>query len=204
MNDFDYIVSQSYMTDSNNDTLQTHSVEFVVKELPTVGCMLKERRTRYNLTQTSIAEIAGITITEISRIESGVTKKPSRKVLQALTPFIGISYPRLLFYAGYSGIIDDDIYYNKKGEIIPHQEIVASIYKADCDLLEILKDIDKLSIEDIDIIKKLILLMKVSEKGILTEEPLHPIKSIFNATKTFLTQQLTNLISMFHICSQHV
>lgn len=173
-----------------------------VKQLPSIGMLLKQGRQRHGLTQTALANAAGMTSAEISRIEGDITKKPSRKVLKVISPYIGIPYTQLLFYAGYSGVIDEEIYYDKMNNEIPYMEIVDDIYKADPDLLEALQGIQQLPMDDIEIIKNLIDLMKKSANGSFEKDSLKPVKKLLEHTKLFLAGQLSGIIHLFQIQSQ--
>lgn len=173
-----------------------------VEQLPSIGMLVKQGRQRNGLTQTALASAAGMTPAEISRIEGGITKKPSRKVLQVISPYVGIPYTQLLFYAGYSGVIDEEIYYNKKNEKIPYMDIVDDIYKADPELLEVLQGVQQLPMEDIEIIKNLIGIMKESSSGGFGKESMKLVKKMFDATKLFLAEQLSGIIRLFKVYSQ--
>lgn len=175
-------------------------IEVHIREVPSVSKLVKDGRLRNNLTQAALANQTGLTTAEISRIEGGVTKKPTRKVLKALSPYTGIAYTRLLIYSGYSEIIEDELYYNKNGQLIPYLDIVDDIYKADSELLEILANIDKLSIGDIKLVIKLIKTMKY----VNNETASNDLKKLFIATKNFLSEQLSAILNLFSIKSRHV
>lgn len=174
---------------------------FTLPEVPSIAVSLKEGRTRFAMSQQEVACATGVNQTEISRIEAGKISKPSRKVLAALSPYMGLSYTRLQINAGYSDIYETEVYYSKGGDIIPHEQIVADIYKADPDLLTILKDIDILPRTDVELIKQLIFMMKC---GIAKDDTQKKsdnslavrIQNLFSATKKFLSEQLSTLIKL--------
>ncbi|MGI6712857.1 MAG: helix-turn-helix domain-containing protein [Bacillota bacterium] len=62
---------------------------------------IEELRTRRSLSQRQLAERAGISHTEVWRLETGERKNPSPPVLKALAPHLGVSYERLMRKAGY-------------------------------------------------------------------------------------------------------
>ena len=169
--------------------------EIPVYENPKLCVLVKEGRKKYHLTQTEMAQRIGITITEISRIESGNILKPSRKVLKALSPYTGVSYSDLLFYAGYSGNVDEPEYYDLKGERIRYEDIVDDIYSADADLLSSLKGIDSYTTyEDINLLKIILALMKKTHDQTEGSTELKNTKKIFLATKNFLSVHLKELL----------
>lgn len=178
-----------------------------IKEIPSIGELIKLGRERNDLTQAMLAIRSKINKPEVSRLEAGKTKKPSKKVLQCLSPYTGIAYSQLLFYTGHTNIIEKDIYYSMNGTVIPHLDIVADIYKADPNLLQILENIDKLSLEDIRILEGLIIMMKstsASDKHTTMSEFQKIIQNMFTATKKFLKAQLIQMLSFLIPSSQHV
>ena len=73
------------------------------------GDYLKEIRKEKGLSQRQLAELSGISNTEISRLESGNRVNPSPKTLKAIAPNLGVSYGDLLKKAGYiDETIDND------------------------------------------------------------------------------------------------
>lgn len=67
----------------------------------TLGEFIKERRLAKNLSKRALAEKAGISHTEVHRIENGERKNPSVPVLNSLADALGISKETLLQTAGY-------------------------------------------------------------------------------------------------------
>lgn len=187
-----------------NDYYAMNYADEVIEKVPSMGILVKEGRMKHNLTQAALAQLTGLTTAEISRIEGGITKKPAKKVLQSLSPYIGISYTRLLLYAGYSGVIEKPIYYNKIGEPIPYQTIVDNIYNADSELLELLKEINRISLDDIEIIKNLLVLMKTISTIDSPKNSSNILEDMFDAIKEFLTSQLSILIKLLKSPLSHV
>ena len=66
-----------------------------------LGQILKERRKARNLSARALAEKAGISQTEVFRIESGSRKRPSMPVLLALGAALGYSGEEIMRLAGY-------------------------------------------------------------------------------------------------------
>lgn len=67
----------------------------------TLGEYLKQLRKKKSISQRELAESAGISNAEISRIETGERQKPSPDVLRKLAPFLGVTYEDLMDKAGY-------------------------------------------------------------------------------------------------------
>lgn len=184
----------------SHNKAQPTDFELCIDEVQSIAKLVKSGRLRNNLTQTALAKRTGLTTAEISRIEGGVTKKPTRKVLMALSPYTGIAYTRLLFYSGYSGTTDEELYYSKNGKLIPYWDIVDDIYKADPELLEVLANVGSLSMNDVQLIIQLIKVIKYEN-----HEPIsNDLKSIIESTKKFLSDQLSAIMNLFSTKSQHV
>jgi len=66
-----------------------------------IGKYISNLRNEKELSQRKLAELSGISNTEISRIESGERKKVSPEILKALAPYLGVSYENLMEVAGY-------------------------------------------------------------------------------------------------------
>lgn len=66
-----------------------------------IGKYISELRNEKGLSQRKLAELSGVSNTEISRIESGERKKVSPEILKALAPHLGVSYEKLMEVAGY-------------------------------------------------------------------------------------------------------
>jgi len=65
------------------------------------GEYLKQRREAVGLSQRKMAEKAGISNTEIWRIEAGERQNPAPTTLKVIAPVIGVTYEELLAKAGY-------------------------------------------------------------------------------------------------------
>lgn len=80
---------------------------------------LREKRKEKGLSQRRLAELSGVSNTEISRLESGSRHNPSPKILKALSPYVGGTYNDLLKAAGYiDEIIENDTVAVNKEDII--------------------------------------------------------------------------------------
>lgn len=65
--------------------------------------LVREARISLNLSQRAFANKLDITQAQLCRLENGTSKKPNRRTLQALLPYLqGYSYEDLLAMAGYS------------------------------------------------------------------------------------------------------
>lgn len=65
------------------------------------GTYLKQLRKEKPISQRELADKAGISNAEISRIETGDRLKPSPNVLRAIAPILGVPYEELMVKAGY-------------------------------------------------------------------------------------------------------
>jgi transcriptional regulator with XRE-family HTH domain len=65
-----------------------------------IGDYIRERRKEKNLTLRGLAELAGISHTEVFRIESGERKMPSVQVLLQLAKALGVSNTEMFRKAG--------------------------------------------------------------------------------------------------------
>lgn len=179
----------------------SHSAEqkgdkYELKPLPTIQTLVQKNRQQKMLTQVALAKSAGLTTTEISRIESGQTKKPSKKILRKLSPHLGVPYEDLLLISGHSGIMEEYSYFTKNNIPIPTDKVLRDVYLADSDLLNELQDINILSPTDIDLLKKLIILMKslsntAEDKGSYTI-----INNLFITTKNYLLDHIALILQL--------
>lgn len=62
---------------------------------------IKKLREEKGLTQRRLAQLSGISNTEISRIEKGERQQPSPVTLKKIAPHLGVSYTDLMVLAGY-------------------------------------------------------------------------------------------------------
>lgn len=168
-------------------------------EIKDVAELIKQARDRYHMSQAEFSCATGINPVAVSRLESRKTLKPSKKVLHALAPYMGISYTKLLMYAGYSGIYNEEIYLSKRGKVISHEKIVADIYRADPDFLEVLEDVCTLPLEDIKIVCQLIAMMKWDNENRNESHSMNSVAKIFSSLKKFLSEQLSELVKLTKI-----
>lgn len=188
------VMSQGGMCNSVHFTEQVTNEEFKLPEVPDIAEASIEGRKRNGMTKSELAKATGIDLTKISRIETRKTRKPSRDVVCALSPYTGISATRLLMYTGYSDVYEEDIYYSKSGSVVDHEKIVADIYKADPDFLEALEDVSELPLSDIEIMKQLIFLLKYANKNCVKNRSGEEALKVFSITKKFLSEQLPALL----------
>lgn len=73
--------------------------------MPTLGEFIKERRKIKELSKRALARKAGISHTEVHRIENGERQNPSIPVLTALADNLGVAREEMLRVAGY---LDED------------------------------------------------------------------------------------------------
>lgn len=66
-----------------------------------LSSFILKRREKIGLSQRQLAELSGLSNTEISRIEKGSRKHPSPETLKAIAPHIQVNYELLLELAGY-------------------------------------------------------------------------------------------------------
>ncbi len=92
-----------------------------------LGKLIKELRKKRGFTQRQLAQLAGISNSEVKRIEDGVRKQPSQKVLKKLAKPLGIDYEELLKIAGYyiSPVIPDSFPINEVIKVPIYGEIRA-------------------------------------------------------------------------------
>ena len=69
-------------------------------EEKTVGQMIAEAREKAGLSKNQLGELAGVSHTEISRIESGEREIPNPKTLRKISKHIGVNYNDLMYAAG--------------------------------------------------------------------------------------------------------
>lgn len=125
------------------------------------GEYLKIHRDEKGLSQRQLADLAKISNTEISRIESGERQKPSPNILKAISPHLGITYSELMTQAGYiEEKIEHDkytehIFRSEDGEFADTYKMAKNIHKKDSELLTIMNRVSsELPKEDIKAIKE--------------------------------------------------
>ena len=126
------------------------------------GEYLKALREANKLSQRQLADLAKISNTEISRIESGERQKPSPAILKAIAPHLGITYSELMSQAGYiEETIEHEkytehIFRSEDGEFADTYKMAKNIHKKDSELLTIMNRVSsELPKEDINAIKEI-------------------------------------------------
>lgn len=66
----------------------------------TVGEAIAEARENKGLSQRQLAKIANINNSELSKIESGIRKEPSPKILRKISTIIDVNYSDLMYMIG--------------------------------------------------------------------------------------------------------
>lgn len=96
-----------------NESLLKDKNDMVENRRP-LSQLIRESRISLNISQRSFAKKLDITQAQLSRLENGTAKKPNRRTLQALLPYLeGISYEELLAMAGYSVDFSDEAIINE-------------------------------------------------------------------------------------------
>lgn len=131
--------------------------EFEKTEL---GKFIEMIRTERDLSQRQLAELAGISNTEIWRLETGERKRPSPDVLKAIAPHLGVRYEDLMIKAGYMEEtlehkhFTEMIFRDELGNVVDISKRAKEMYKLDSDWANIAYRISKeLPPEDIAAIK---------------------------------------------------
>lgn len=87
---------------NKNESLSKDKKDMVKNRKP-LSQLIREARISLNISQRSFAKKLDITQAQLSRLENGTAKKPNRRTLQALLPYLDeLSYEDLLAMAGYS------------------------------------------------------------------------------------------------------
>lgn len=101
------------------------------------GTYLRNLRKEKGLSQRRLAELAKVSNTEISRLESGERQKPSPLILKAIAPYLGVSFSELMKEAGYiEEVVEhkgytESIFYDEKGRIIDIEQLAKEMYQKD-------------------------------------------------------------------------
>ena len=121
---------------------------------------IREARISLNLSQRAFAKLIGITQAQLSRLENASAKKPNRRTLQALLPYLDhISYGDLLAMAGYSEDLTETADEDKELEEYEHDELAEEFKIINPELFAAAQDLYKY----LDEPKNMILLQKVFE-----------------------------------------
>lgn len=126
------------------------------------GAYLKELREQKGFSQRQLAYLAGVSNTEISKLESGGRKNPSPRLLEKLAPHLGVSHEKLMEKAGHikmPSLFDTKLRENGEKYLGPEE--------AD---LELISHYHKLSPESQRTIWNLILSLEIAD-GIKGNEP---------------------------------
>jgi len=129
-----------------------------------LGEYIKSLRKSNGFTQIELAQMSGVSNSELSRIESGQRQNPSPLILRAIAPHLGITMEELMSAAGYTtevihrGNFDDIVHKDETGNIIDSYRIkITKILEKDEDLINIMaRAVNRSSVEDIETIKKLL------------------------------------------------
>ena len=65
-----------------------------------IGEVINEAREKANLSQRQLAKLANINNSELSKIESGVRKEPSPKILRKISNVLDVNYSDLMYMIG--------------------------------------------------------------------------------------------------------
>ena len=102
-----------------------------------LGKFIESYRNGRNLSIRELAQMAGISHTEVWRLETGERKKPSPDVLKALAPHLGVSYEDLMKKAGYmedtvehKGYIEK-VYYDEDNRVVDLTMRIRDMYEND-------------------------------------------------------------------------
>jgi len=95
----------------------------------TIGEVITEAREKANLSQRQLAKIANINNSELSKIESGIRKEPSPKILRKISNVIDVNYSDLMYMIGLGIEVSPlnpfikDYYSKLKGEELNEAEV---------------------------------------------------------------------------------
>lgn len=126
-----------------------------------IGEYVKSLRKEKGLSQRSLGELANVSNTEISRIESGERQKPAPDILKALAPYLGVEYLDLMEKANYiTEAIDHEkytehIFRDDDGSLADTIRIAKNIKEKDNELFVIMNRVtEELTQNDIEKIKE--------------------------------------------------
>ena len=124
---------------------------------------IRTLREEKGLNLKQLADLSGVSLSALSRIESGDRKKPTPLVLKALAPHLGVSYEQLMAKAGYiEEIVEKDRYLERQyrdddGTLADVIRQSKSIIERDEDLFRVMsRAANKLSNDDLSAIKAII------------------------------------------------
>ena len=94
-----------------------------------IGDVITEAREKANLSQRQLAKLANINNSELSKIESGVRKEPSPKILRKISNVLDVNYSDLMYMIGLGIEVSPlnpfikDYYSKLKGEELNEAEV---------------------------------------------------------------------------------
>lgn len=126
-----------------------------------IGRYIGERRKIKELSIRQLAEKAGISHTEVWRLETGERKRPSPDVLKSLAPHLGVFYEDLMKKAGYIDEVFDHpnftetVYRDEKGSVVDIVTRAKDMYEKDSEWANLAYrvTVSDLSKAELDIIK---------------------------------------------------
>ena len=125
--------------------------------------LIREARISLNFSQRAFAKKLDMTQAQLSRLENGTAKKPNRRTLQALWPYLKdtVSYEDLLAMSGYSVDLTEESTMDKDFMMLEDNtdELAEEIKNVKPELYESSKDLYKY----LDDPKNLVLLQKIFE-----------------------------------------
>lgn len=167
-----------------------------------VAEVIREARQRKRLTQKELASSIGMSPVQLCRIENG-EHTPTRQTLQKLSGQIGVPFSELLFLAGYNNMKGDDTLYKRDGTVLDTDQIIRSIYRADADFLELLRNFDEIGTqENLQVICVLLKAMR-KEAQIQNQDEVAPNPLVncfldaFLALKRFILSALTPFLESY-------
>ena len=96
-----------------------------------VGELIQKGREEKNLSMRQLAELAHVSHSDISRIESGEREVPNPKVLRKISKYIGINYNDLMYASGLGAQVSPlnpyliEYYNNLKGDDLRISSLVS-------------------------------------------------------------------------------
>lgn len=128
-----------------------------------IGEYIEELRKEKGLNMRQLSDLSGVSLSALSRIESGDRKKPRPLLLKAIAPHLGVSYEQLMVEAGYiEEIVEKERYLERQfrdddGTLADVIRQSKSIIERDEDLFRVMsRAANRLSNEDLTAIKAII------------------------------------------------
>ena len=96
-----------------------------------VGEVIAKKREEKGLSQRQLAKLANVNSSELSKIEAGIRKDPSPKILRKISNYIDITYNDLMYMIGLGNKVSKlnpfilNYYTNLKGEDIDNEWLIA-------------------------------------------------------------------------------